>query len=183
MSDNVIEETRQNIELLNIDSSVRKNILEVYDNYSKIVKKFYDNAYERTCNKDISNATDYLKQAINMFLERLNSLLNDKNDILIYLSYIKNNLDMFDDKKLLNESRNNKERMLELYERISTNTFNKNFYEEVLTYSSKTLKVLTSELYALARYMGYTDDAEDSLDMAIYEDTSDDIKQGIKLVM
>lgn len=173
MTNTVIYQIRMEIEKIITDKTEKENILKVFDNYSRIISNFYEKAYE--VNSNIAN--DYLKQSIKLFINRLKQFESSKDEIYQYLNYILNNIDLFDEVKLIKEPREKRERLIELYDKVTNSNYIGKLYEEILTHSSKTIPRITFDLYSLARYMGYTDEIND--DENSYSELNNDAKNSL----
>ena len=165
MADVIINEVEKYIISLDIDDSIKNDILEAFKTYSSIIKKFYDNAYI----KNPKIAKDYLDYKIEEFKNKLQIFLMAENNSLEYIEYVLCNMELFDPNNLSSLKRSERERMEYLYNKIVSQNFMKSFYEEILTHSSKNFEVVNVDLYTLARYMGYSDDADDNYQLSLKE--------------
>lgn len=162
MAEQLISKMELYILSLDIDSTTKKYILMAFKKYADVIKKFYNNAYGKTVHANKS-ANDYLEISINNFKSRLQIVLESENNPFEYVTYILNNADMYNDSILAGETRNEKDRLSELYKKISKGNYIQIFYYEVLTYSSTNYNLLCFDIYKLARKMGYNDEAEDNI--------------------
>ena len=165
MADLIINEIRNYILSLELDSNITEDIIKSFDKYTEIVKNFYCNAYQR--NPKVAN--DYLNSKLEEFKNKLDIFLNSENSSLEYIEYILNNRELFDASKLLKLKRDVRERYEHLYNKIIDGTYINDFYEEMLTHSSKNFNIICTELYTLARYMGYNDEVDDSIPLSTEE--------------
>ena len=159
MDNDITESVEYLILTLHIDEKTKKDIMDTYKSYVETINNFYNKIY----NKNQIVAENYLNDSINIFKDKLKTFLCAPSNSLEYIKYISDNLDLFDETKLVTLSNKEKERLVQIYEKIKAGTYIRDFYVEILTHSSRNIKNVSLEIYELASLMNYNDEVDDKI--------------------